>query len=114
VISHRQTRRERAAEGSFPYCVALRADRCTGANYDLHRQFCTDNELRLSRYSLSVIWEDEWYSILRFAEAAHAALFMKAFDGEPFDPAERGRGVHWMQWNKGTSKPKVRDPYDFG
>jgi hypothetical protein len=89
-MSHRQTRLERAAEGSFPYCVALRADRCAGANYETHAQFCTDNKLQRSRYSFSVRWENEWYCVFRFAEQAHAELFMKAFEGEPFNPAERG------------------------
>ena len=84
-----------------------------GANYDRHRDFCRDHNLELSNYSPSVVWESEWYVVLRFAEHEHADLFMKEFGGERMNPAEKGRGQHWMKWHKGTYKAKPRNPYDF-
>jgi hypothetical protein len=47
-MSHRQTCIERAAEGSFPYWVAINVDKCTGANYQWHQDFCRNNNLEVS------------------------------------------------------------------
>jgi hypothetical protein len=67
-MSHRQTRIEQAAEGSFPFWVALVEEKCTGANYDKHRNFCKAHGLTLSRHGHSVVWQREWYCVFRFAD----------------------------------------------
>ena len=84
----------------WPHQVAVQADRCSGANHAIMRDFCT--ELSLCRLGHSVFYEDQWWRVFCFADAAHAALFRKAFAGEPFDPRERGRGSSWARWHKGT------------
>ena len=112
-MSHRQTRFERADEGSFPFCVAVKAEKCSGVNYGIQRDFCAVHKLQISKHGHSVIYENDWYCVFRFAKKEHADMFMKAFDGEPFHPAEKGRGKHWMQWKKGSYKPKRKGPYDF-
>jgi|SRR5450631_1721787 len=112
-MSHQQTRIERAAEGSFPYWVCLPEEKCTGSNFEKHQEFCRKHGLTLSKHSHSVVWQGEWYQVLRFAEQAHAARFMQEFGGEPMHPSERGKGKHWAKWKKGTYKPKARNPYDF-
>ena len=100
-MNHRQTRIERAAEGSFPYWVCLIEEKCTGSNYEKVQEFCRANGLRLSRHSHSVVWQKEWYQVFRFAEQAHAERFMQEFGGEPMHPSERGKGKNWAQWKKG-------------
>jgi hypothetical protein len=112
-MSHRQTRIEQAAEGSFPFWVALIEEKCTGANYDKHRNFCQAHGLTLSRHGHSVVWQREWYCVFRFAEQEHAELFMKEFGGERMHASERGKGKRWATWKKGTYMPKRRNPYDF-
>lgn len=112
-MSHRQTRLERSAEGHFPYWVAVPGEQCMGENYHRHRDFCREHNLKLSNYGPSVVWEGNWYSVLRFAELGDAETFMKKFGGEPMHPSERGKGKHWMQWKRGSYKPKPRNPYDF-
>jgi hypothetical protein len=86
-MSHRQTRLERIAEGSFPYWVCLPEERCTGANYDKHQSFCQAHGLKLSRHGHSVVWQREWYCVFRFAEQEHAYRFMKEFGGDTWTAA---------------------------
>src|SRR5450432_2047013 len=85
--SHRQTRIEQAAEGSFPFWVALVEEKCTGANYDKHKSFCQAHGLKLSRHGHSVVWQREWYCVFRFAEQEHAYRFMKEFGGDTWTAA---------------------------
>jgi hypothetical protein len=40
------------------------------------------------------------FNVYCFAAAADAEKFMARFDGEKFDPAQRGKGRNWMQWKK--------------
>jgi hypothetical protein len=110
-MSHRQTRIEQSAEGSFPYWVCLIEEKCTGANYDKHREFCRTHGLTLSAHGHAVVWEKEWYCVFRFGEQQHAERFMQEFGGEPMHPKEKGKGKRWAQWKKGTYKPKARNPY---
>jgi hypothetical protein len=112
-MSHRQTRLERIAEGSFPYWVCLPEEKCIGANFEKHREFCRMHGLSLSNHGHSVVWQKEWYQVFRFAEQRHAERFMHAFGGEPMHPSERGKGKRWATWKKGTYMPKARNPYDF-
>jgi len=74
---------ERIAEGSFPYWVCLPEEKCIGASFEKHRNFCRAHGLALSRHGHSVVWQREWYCVFRFAEQEHADLFMKEFGGEP-------------------------------
>ena len=112
-MNHRQTRIEQAAEGSFPYWVCLPEEKCIGTNFDKHREFCRAHGLTLSKHGHAVVWQKEWYQVLRFAKPEHAKRFMQEFGGEPMHPSERGKGKNWAQWKKGTYKPKTRNPYDF-
>jgi hypothetical protein len=88
----------------WPHQVALPADACTGAQFHVHARFCAEKQLSLCPRGHAVVFEDRWYTVFCFAEKDHAAQFMAAFGGEPFDPDERGRGRHWAQWRKGTRR----------
>ena len=112
-MSHRQTRLERIAEGSFQYWVCLPEEKCIGANFEKHREFCRVHGLSLSNHGHSVVWQKEWYQVFRFAKQQHAERFMQEFGGEPMHPSERGKGKRWATWKKGTYMPKPRNPYDF-
>jgi hypothetical protein len=104
LISRRQTRMERADEGSFPCWVAVTEEKCIGANYDVHQEFCRSHDLSLSRFGHSVVWQKEWYQVFRFGRLEDADRFMREFGGEPMHPSEKGKGKNWAQWRKGSHK----------
>lgn len=70
----------------------------------------------LSRHNHDFTYEGQSYAVYCFARPEDAELFMKAFDGEPFDPLDIGRGSKWMVWYKGRNAKRraKRNPYDFG
>src|ERR1700730_11218504 len=112
-MSHRQTRIEQAAEGSFPFWVALVEEKCTGANYDKHRNFCKVHGLTLSKHGHSVVWQREWYCVFCFGHQEHEDTLKKECCGKRMHPSERGKGKRWATWKKGTYRPKPRNLYDF-
>jgi hypothetical protein len=91
---------------TFPYWVALIEEKCTGAHCEKIREFCTQRGLALSRFGHSVVWQKEWYQVFRFGKEEDAETFMRQFGGERMHPGERGRGKNWMQWRKGSYKPR--------
>ena len=83
----------------FPYQVAVAAERCTGtADGPLMDIFCSQIDVG-PRYH-SVRRDDKSYLVYCFSDPQHADLFTATFGGEPFKPAERGRGSSWWQWRK--------------
>lgn len=40
------------------------------------------------------------YRVFCFADAGQAERFRLFMGGERFDPRDRGRGRHWMQWRR--------------
>lgn len=72
----------------WPHQVALPADRVNGQNHKSVHDFRRD--LSLCRSSM----------VFCFADPAHAELFRAKFNGERFDPKDRGRGSNWHQWRK--------------
>jgi hypothetical protein len=46
----------------------------------------------------SVFHEDKCWIVYRFADAEHAKKFRVRFDGEQFNPKDRGRGSNWARW----------------
>src|SRR5690348_12944077 len=69
----------------------------------------------LSKLDHNVVFDRESYVVFRFKDENDAIAFSLAFDGEPFDPRDLGRGKHWTKWYKGrTAKRRAnRNPYDF-
>jgi hypothetical protein len=82
----------------WPYQVALPADRVTGANYKIVHEFCRD--LSLCERGHSVRRGDVGHVVFCFADPAHAEIFRAKFNGERFDPRDRGRGGNWHQWRR--------------
>jgi hypothetical protein len=92
-----------AIDRGWPHQVAI-------AVYDRHgvrsggdaRRFCEYMKLSVCSRGHYVNDGNQDYNVYCFADAEHAAIFRKAMDGEDFDPRERGRGVNWMAWRKGS------------
>lgn len=82
----------------WPHQVALPANQVTGANYNTVYGFCRD--LSLCERGHSVHRDGIGYVVFCFADPAHAELFRAKFNGEHFDPKDRGRGSNWHQWRK--------------
>ena len=60
---------------------------------------------RLAKWSHNLTRPDDRKSfvVFNFKEKADADKFMQAFEGEPFDPRDKGNGQHWMLWSKGKA-----------
>lgn len=85
----------------FPYQVAFPVARgARHADEKLIQMFC-DN-LKIAPRHHTVRREDKDFIVYCFADPQHAAAFQAAFGGEPFDPADRGRGASWWRWKKSS------------
>lgn len=70
---------------------------------------------RLSTYSYCLTFGQRFYLVVHFADEADAAKAMRTFEGEPFDPRDKGRGTNWMKWMKGRGAQQDgrRNPYKW-
>jgi hypothetical protein len=82
----------------FPHQVAVRAAQVSARHAEL-LAFC--EALSLAPRQYTVRRADVDYVVFCFADAQHAARFREHFDGEPFDPRQRGRGARWHEWRQG-------------
>ena len=71
----------------WPYQVALRADRCTGAQYAIVHGFC--NGLSLCRRGHYFRRDDIGFNVFCFAEKDHAEMFCAKFGGQIVDAKKR-------------------------
>jgi hypothetical protein len=81
----------------WPHQVAVRADLVAARHTEL-LEFCKD--LAVAPRKQTVRRDDRDYVVFAFADPGHAESFRVQFDGESFDPRQRGRGVHWSQWRQ--------------
>lgn len=91
--------------------VAIRSDVYEALKDDVDNFFGRP----VHRFSHYFSHERETYAVFTFREKRDAEAFMSAFEGEPFDLRDAGRGVHWMIWykNRYAKRFKNRSPYDF-
>jgi hypothetical protein len=83
----------------FPHQVAVSADRCTGkADGPAIHLFCFQANVAPRHHT--VRRDDKDFIVYCFADKDHAELFRVVFQGEQFNPSERGRGSSWWQWRK--------------
>jgi len=68
---------------------------------------------RLLTYSYCLTLDFRSYLVVFFKETADADLAIEAFDGESFDIGDKGRGLKWMHWFKGSgaAEDRRRCPY---
>jgi hypothetical protein len=86
-----------AIDRGWPHQVALRAE-ITQASFREIEMFCAD--LSKCPREPAVFHDGGWWNVYCFAETDHAARFMTRWGGEPFNPADRGKGSNWAQWRK--------------
>jgi hypothetical protein len=98
----------RAPEGGS-HCVAVKARLYEARTEEVDNFFGRP----LAKYSHYFTHDHEAYAVFRFKEKADADKFTQAFDGEPFDPRDKGGGSKWMFWYKGRAAKRKRSPYDF-
>jgi hypothetical protein len=72
----------------WPYQVALRADRCTGAQYDVIDGFCKDLSLCTRGHYLRGS-DGIGFNVYCFAEKDHAEMFCVKFGGQMVDAKKR-------------------------
>jgi hypothetical protein len=82
----------------WPYQVAVPADHVAGESYKITHNFCRD--LSLCTRGHSVRRDGIEYRVFCFADPAHADLFRERFNGERFNPKDRGCGNEWHVWQK--------------
>jgi hypothetical protein len=72
----------------WPHWVAVRADIIAARHAEM-LAFC--DELSLASRNPTVRRNDVDYVVFCFADPEHAERFRVGFDGQPFDPSQRGR-----------------------
>jgi hypothetical protein len=84
-----------AIDRGWPHQVVLPARLCEREGYNEIHEFCRD--LTLCSRGHSLHHDGQWFHVYCFKEPADAQKFMERFDGEKFDPVERGRGTNWAR-----------------
>ena len=87
----------RAIDAGWPHQVALPEHKCVG-RFEALRAFCSG--LSLCSRGHSVRHDDISYQVFCFAEPEDAQSFREAFQGVPFYPEDRGRGLNWWKWDR--------------
>jgi hypothetical protein len=82
----------------WPHQVALPASACEGGGYKVIHAFCAD--LSICPRGHAVFHGDKWFNVYCFEKPEDAEKFMDRFDGEKFDPKQRGKGSDWARWKK--------------
>lgn len=82
----------------WPYQIVIPARRCEGGGYNEIHDFCKD--LTLCSRGHAVYDNGQWFHVYCFAIAADADKFKLRFDGERFDPKQRGKGSNWARWKR--------------
>jgi hypothetical protein len=79
----------------WPHQIVLKANDCTGQQYNVIHSFCAD--LSLCPRGHSFVQNDEWMRVFCFAEREDAERFQAEFGGEWFDPGRRRTGPGWSK-----------------
>jgi hypothetical protein len=86
----------------WPHQIALRETLSWGELGSEQAEFCKKNRLLRCDRGHTVFYEYKHYNIHCFATKPAAQAFLDRFGGEWFDPRERGKGVNWNKWHKGS------------
>jgi hypothetical protein len=81
----------------FPHQVALSADTVQTCYFAIRE---TGSSLGMAPRHHTVRHGERTYVVYCFADPESAEHFRRLFDGELFDPADRGRGSEWFLWRK--------------
>src|SRR5262249_58964293 len=80
----------------WPHQVAVPAQQCLGRSTTVIYEFCKN--LSLCPRGHSVMWEDRWYQVFCFKDAAHATRFMARFGGAPGGAKPARPRRHYGRW----------------
>ena len=84
MVNRKGELNKRAVDTGWPYQVALPADACTGARYDVVHDFCRG--LSLCPRGHYFRRDDVGYNVFCFATKEHAEMFRDKFCGERVEP----------------------------
>jgi hypothetical protein len=98
MVRRRGELSSRMIDRDWPHQVALRADSVKGRSSEIKDEFCRD--LSLCPRGHCVRRDGVGYVVFCFSKPSHANLFREHFDGERFNPEDRGRGREWRLWRK--------------
>jgi hypothetical protein len=87
----------RYIDRGWPHQVALPADVVRHRFAEIDR---AGRELGMAPRGHAVFHGGQWHDVYCFADPAAAETFRLRFDGEPFNPKDRGWGANWARWNK--------------
>ncbi|MGO6851626.1 hypothetical protein ACCS68_14620 [Rhizobium beringeri] len=96
-----------AIDRGWPFQIALLAELSGGKAGAEQAEFCEKQKLMRCVRGHTVFHEDRHYNVHCFATRAGAQAFLAQYGGEWFDPKERGKGVNWNRWNKGSTVKSV-------
>ena len=99
MISRRSEITSARLAREWPHWVAVRAD-IVAVRLSEMLAFC--GSLSLAERHPTVRRNDVDYVVFCFADPDHAERFRVAFDGQPFDPSQRGRRTRWQEWRSGS------------
>jgi hypothetical protein len=85
-------------DSDWPFQVALPARFCERGGYKEIHEFCKD--LSLCNRGHAVAYGSEWFNVYCFAKPEDAQKFKERFEGEDFNPADKGRGSEWAHWSR--------------
>jgi len=94
-----------AIDSGWPYQVALRADFVAGKNHGVIEQ--AKQNLGACPRGHSVRRGEVGFVVYCFSDPINADIFMQKFNGERFDPKDRGRGDRWWEWKAGPYSSAV-------
>jgi len=100
-----------AIDRGWPFQIILLQELSSGKLYAEQTEFCEKQKLMRCSRGHSIFHEDRHYNVHCFATKAGAQAFLDRYGGEWFDPKERGKGVNWNRWHKGSAGAKAaRNP----
>jgi hypothetical protein len=99
MISRRSELTSARLARDWPHWVVVRADQ-VATHHEEVLAFC--DSLTLAPRHPTVRRNDVDYVVFCFAAPDHAERFRVRFDGQPFDPSQRGRRTRWQVVERGA------------
>jgi hypothetical protein len=102
MSAHKRANAKRAEiDRDLPHQVALLNDLCCMENFTTIRKFCERFAGRVETTSVTAIWPNDTRAEFRlycFATREEAEVFADHFEGDHFNPKDRGKGVERGVW----------------
>jgi hypothetical protein len=99
-----------AIDRGRPFQVALPQGMSSGKLYGEQMEFCEKNKLMRCMRGHSVFHDDRHTTSIALPPKRARGLSLTGYGGEWFDPKERGKGLNWNRWSKGSSGRTTGEP----